>query len=59
MSAAKTMVLARLGFADDGVSVRNFALCHLREATILAFVSSKKTFETRRNGGSRGLKILF
>ena len=37
MTAAKAMVLARLGFADDGVSVGNFAFCHLREATILAF----------------------
>lgn len=41
MTATKTMVLARLGLADDGVSVRDFAFCHLRDATILAFVSSK------------------
>ena len=37
MAAAKAMVLARLGFALDCVSVGDFAFCHLREATILAF----------------------
>ena len=51
MAAAKAMVLAWLGLAVDCVSVGNFAFCHLREATILAFESAMKTFETRRNGG--------
>jgi len=37
MPAAETMVFAWLGFADYGVSVRNFAFCHLCEATILTF----------------------
>jgi hypothetical protein len=37
MSATKTMVLARLGFAVNCVAVGNFAFCHGCEATILAF----------------------
>jgi hypothetical protein len=37
VAAAKAMVLARLGFAVDGMAVENFALWHLRRATILAF----------------------
>jgi hypothetical protein len=36
VAAAKAMVLARLWFAVDCVSVRNFAFCHLGEAMILA-----------------------
>ncbi len=52
MSAAKAMILARLGFAVDCVAVGDFAFCHLREATILAFVSAMRTFETQRNGGN-------
>ena len=47
MPAAETMVLAWLGFAVDSVAVGNFAFWHLREATILAFVSVMKAFETQ------------
>jgi hypothetical protein len=60
MTAAKTMILARFGFADDGVSVGNFAFCHLREATILAFVSSK-SFErggTEETGHLKDLVLM-
>jgi len=53
MAAAETVVLAGLGFALNCVAVRNFAFCHGCEASILAFVSALKTFETRRKGGSR------
>jgi hypothetical protein len=31
------MIFAWLGFADDGVSVGDFAFCHGCEATILTF----------------------
>ena len=44
MTAAKTMVLARLGLADDGVSVINFAFCHLREAAIIAISNWHSAF---------------
>jgi hypothetical protein len=37
MSAAKAMVLAWFGLALNCVAVGNFAFCHEREATILAF----------------------
>ncbi len=58
MPAAETMVLAWLGFAVDSVAVGNFAFWHLREATILAFVSVMKTFETQRNRGNGVLEDL-
>jgi len=35
MPAAKTMVLARFGFAEDCVTVRDFALCHVDRELIL------------------------
>jgi hypothetical protein len=37
VTAAEAMIFAWLGFADDGVSVGDFAFCHGCEATILTF----------------------
>jgi hypothetical protein len=43
MAAGKAMIFARLRFAVDCVAVGDFALCHLGEATILAFVFRSST----------------
>jgi len=44
MPAAEAMVFAWLEFADYGVSVRNFAFCHLCEATIIAISNWHSAF---------------
>src|SRR5690242_14935777 len=47
MTAAEAVVLARLGLADNGVSVRDFALCHCGEATIIAISNCLSAFSNQ------------
>jgi hypothetical protein len=56
MAAAKTMVLARFGFALNCVAVGHFAFCHGCEETILAFgiVFSSQLSNTVSMGDAKG-----